>query len=179
MSNVADRTLLGILAALMAFGPLSIDMYLPAFASIAADFSVSTARVELSLASFFIGLAAGQLLHGSLSDRFGRRPVVLFGLGMYVVDDCGSDAVARCECRRGLCMARHDSIHRGCVRCGPVSQLHDGSALAMAGVVGGCAVASCVMSYSERKIRSVARLSSSQTGACQLQVRGEHHVERR
>ncbi len=85
MSNLADRTLLAILAALMAFGPLSIDMYLPTFASIAADFSVSTAQVELSLASFFIGLAAGQLLHGSLSDRFGRRPVVLFGLGIYVV----------------------------------------------------------------------------------------------
>ena len=85
MSNVTERTLLVILAALMAFGPLSIDMYLPAFASIAADFAVSTARVELSLASFFVGLALGQLLHGSLSDRFGRRPVVLVGLGLYVV----------------------------------------------------------------------------------------------
>jgi MFS transporter, DHA1 family, multidrug resistance protein len=84
MNKVADRTLLTILAALMAFGPLSIDMYLPAFASIAADFAVATARVELSLASFFIGLAAGQLLHGSLADRFGRRPVVLLGLGAYV-----------------------------------------------------------------------------------------------
>ena len=84
MSNVTERTLLVILAALMAFGPLSIDMYLPAFTSIAADFAVSTARVELSLASFFVGLALGQLLHGSLSDRFGRRPVVLVGLGLYV-----------------------------------------------------------------------------------------------
>ncbi len=85
MTQVTERALLVILAALMAFGPLSIDMYLPAFAAIAADFGVSTARVELSLASFFVGLALGQLLHGALSDRFGRRPVVLFGLGLYVL----------------------------------------------------------------------------------------------
>ena len=84
MSATADRVLLSILAALMAFGPLSIDMYLPAFASIAADFGVSTSRVELSLASFFIGLALGQLPHGALSDRFGRRPIVLLGLGLYI-----------------------------------------------------------------------------------------------
>ena len=93
MSNVTERTLLVILAALMAFGPLSIDMYLPAFTSIAADFAVSTARVELSLAAFFVGLALGQLLHGSLSDRFGRRPVVLAGLGFYVVA-CAACALA-------------------------------------------------------------------------------------
>lgn len=409
MSNVSDRTLLVILAALMAFGPLSIDMYLPAFASIAADFNVSTARVELSLASFFIGLAAGQLLHGSLSDRFGRRPVVLFGLGTYVLAcvacalapsveflvgarfiqalaACAGIVVSRAVVRdkfesreaarvfsmlmlvmgvapilapaigslvtavagwramfgllailgllaayavhvrlpetrvpsskkpavlrvladrpfvrnaiaggtayagmfayitgapfvfierfglspqqfallfgaNALALIASSQLNRrlllrwdmqrilrwafpalavtgtvlavsaylgagfwgiavplwfyvgilgmtypnttavamqshaanagaasawlGTIQftvaaCAAalVSRLHDGSALAMAGVVGGCAVASCVVFYSERKIRSVARLSSSQTGACQLQVRGEHHVER-
>jgi MFS transporter, DHA1 family, multidrug resistance protein len=84
MPSASERTLLLILAGLMAFGPLSIDMYLPGFPLIAADFAVPTARVELSLASFFIGLALGQLLHGPLSDRYGRRPIVLLGLGVYV-----------------------------------------------------------------------------------------------
>lgn len=78
-----DRRLTLILGALMAFGPLSIDLYLPSFPLIAASFSTSPARVELSLASFFIGLALGQPLYGPLSDRLGRRPTVLLGLGVY------------------------------------------------------------------------------------------------
>jgi len=80
-----DRILILILGALMAFGPLSIDLYLPSFPLIAARFSVSPARVELSLASFFIGLALGQLLYGPLSDRLGRRPTVLLGLSIYAI----------------------------------------------------------------------------------------------
>ncbi|MDQ3252354.1 MAG: multidrug effflux MFS transporter [Acidobacteriota bacterium] len=80
-----DRMLILILGALMAFGPLSIDLYLPSFPLIAASFSVSPARVELSLASFFVGLALGQLLYGPLSDRLGRRPAVLLGLGVYAI----------------------------------------------------------------------------------------------
>jgi DHA1 family bicyclomycin/chloramphenicol resistance-like MFS transporter len=80
-----DRILVLILGALMAFGPLSIDLYLPSFPFIAASFSVSSARVELSLASFFIGLALGQLLYGPLSDHLGRRPTVLLGLSVYAI----------------------------------------------------------------------------------------------
>lgn len=84
-----ERVLILILGALMAFGPLSIDLYLPSFPRIAASFSVSPARVELSLASFFIGLALGQLLYGPLSDRLGRRPTVLLGLGVYTIASTG------------------------------------------------------------------------------------------
>lgn len=84
-----DRVLILILGTLMAFGPLSIDLYLPSFPLIAASFSVSPARVELSLASFLIGLALGQLLYGPLSDRLGRRPTVLLGLGVYAIASMG------------------------------------------------------------------------------------------
>jgi DHA1 family bicyclomycin/chloramphenicol resistance-like MFS transporter len=58
-----------LLGALTAIGPLSIDMYLPSFPTLKRI----RAGVQLSLASFFIGMAMGQILYGSLSDRFGRK----------------------------------------------------------------------------------------------------------
>src|SRR5215204_6363603 len=72
-----------ILASLTAFAPLSIDMYLPSFPQIAADFGVPVARVELSLATFFVGLAFGQLLYGTATDRFGRKKPLYVGLSIY------------------------------------------------------------------------------------------------
>ena len=72
-----------ILASLTAFSPLSIDMYLPSFPQIAAEFGVSVARVELSLATFFIGLSCGQLLYGTATDRFGRKKPLYIGLSLY------------------------------------------------------------------------------------------------
>jgi DHA1 family bicyclomycin/chloramphenicol resistance-like MFS transporter len=72
-----------ILATLTAFGPLSIDMYLPAFPQIANDFHTSIVTVQLSLTSFFLGLALGQLFYGPVIDRFGRKPPVYFGLVVY------------------------------------------------------------------------------------------------
>lgn len=74
-----------VLALLTAFGPLSIDMYLPAFGDIAQSFATESNRVELSLTSFFLGLFIGQLLYGTASDRFGRKPPLYFGLVLYVV----------------------------------------------------------------------------------------------
>lgn len=74
-----------VLALLTAFGPLSIDMYLPAFGDIAQSFSTESNRVELSLTSFFLGLFIGQLLYGTASDRFGRKPPLYFGLVLYII----------------------------------------------------------------------------------------------
>ncbi|SDB12489.1 MFS transporter, DHA1 family, bicyclomycin/chloramphenicol resistance protein [Pseudidiomarina indica] len=74
-----------VLALLTAFGPLSIDMYLPAFGDIAADFGTPSNRVELSLTSFFLGLFIGQLLYGTASDRFGRKPPLYFGVTLFIV----------------------------------------------------------------------------------------------
>jgi MFS transporter, DHA1 family, multidrug resistance protein len=72
-----------ILASLTAFSPLSIDMYLPSFPRIATDFGTTVAGIELSLATFFIGLSFGQLLYGTATDRFGRKKPLYIGLIIY------------------------------------------------------------------------------------------------
>jgi len=64
-------------------------MYLPSFPRIAADFGVEVAKIELSLASFFIGLSFGQLLYGSATDRFGRKRPLYFGLSLYLIASLG------------------------------------------------------------------------------------------
>ncbi len=69
----------------MALGPLSVDMYLPALPAIATDLAARYAAVQQSLSAFVLGLAAGQLLFGPLSDRVGRRPVLALGLTLYVI----------------------------------------------------------------------------------------------
>ncbi|RUO60624.1 multidrug effflux MFS transporter [Pseudidiomarina insulisalsae] len=74
-----------VLALLTMFGPLSIDMYLPAFGDIAASYGTQSNRVELSLTSFFLGLFVGQLLYGTASDKWGRKPPLYFGLSLYIL----------------------------------------------------------------------------------------------
>src|SRR4051812_12184702 len=64
-------------------------MYLPAFPELAAGFGVPTTTVALTLSSYFIGLAAGQVVYGPLLDRFGRKPPLTVGLGLFVVASCG------------------------------------------------------------------------------------------
>src|SRR3569833_1239641 len=78
-----------ILGLLIALSPFSIDMYLPAFGDIARSLHTSTSRVDLSLSSYFIGLAFGQLLYGPLMDRFGRKVPLYFGLGLYIIASVG------------------------------------------------------------------------------------------
>lgn len=72
-----------LLGALTAIGPLSIDMYLPAFPEMARGLGAHAGAVEFSLASFFIGMAIGQLFYGPVSDRFGRRRPLMAGLALY------------------------------------------------------------------------------------------------
>jgi DHA1 family bicyclomycin/chloramphenicol resistance-like MFS transporter len=74
-----------ILGLITAIGPLSLDMYLPAFPAIADDLGVSDAQVQLSLTTCLIGLALGQLVCGPLSDRWGRRWPAILGVGAYAV----------------------------------------------------------------------------------------------
>ena len=69
-----------ILAALTAFAPLSTDMYLASFSSLAETFGTDEGRVQLSLSVFFFGLSVGQLIYGPLVDRFGRKPPLIAGL---------------------------------------------------------------------------------------------------
>lgn len=78
-----------ILGTLTALGPFSIDMYLPGFEAIAKDLHVTPTDVGFSLASYFIGISAGQLLYGPLLDRFGRKIPLYFGLVLYILASVG------------------------------------------------------------------------------------------
>ena len=71
------------LAGLSVLGFLATDMYLPAFAAIQADLQTPASAVSASLSLFLAGFAAAQLLWGPLSDRYGRKPVLLIGLTIF------------------------------------------------------------------------------------------------
>ena len=78
-------TIILILGTLIAIGPFSIDMYLPGFGNVADDFGVDISRVGLTLTSYLIGIALGQLAYGPLMDRFGRRRPLIGGLILFTV----------------------------------------------------------------------------------------------
>ncbi|HEX4705005.1 MAG TPA: Bcr/CflA family multidrug efflux MFS transporter [Pseudonocardiaceae bacterium] len=74
-----------ILGSLSAFGPLSIDMYLPAFPAISAGLHAGPSAVQLTLTTCLIGLSFGQLIAGPVSDTLGRRRPLLVGIAVYTV----------------------------------------------------------------------------------------------
>ncbi len=80
-----DTGLLMLLALLSAFIPLSTDMYLPALPTMTTAFHTTKSLVNLTLILFFMCYSLGTLLWGPLSDKYGRRPILLYGLGCYVL----------------------------------------------------------------------------------------------
>ncbi len=74
-----------LLTALVALGPLSTDLYLPSLPAMTRQFSASVAEMQLTLSLFMVAFALAQLVYGPLSDRFGRRPVLLAGLLVYLL----------------------------------------------------------------------------------------------
>jgi DHA1 family bicyclomycin/chloramphenicol resistance-like MFS transporter len=74
-----------VLGALVALGPLTIDMYLPALPKIAADLSVSSSVAQLTLTGTLTGLALGQLIVGPLSDSLGRRIPLMAGIVLHML----------------------------------------------------------------------------------------------
>jgi DHA1 family bicyclomycin/chloramphenicol resistance-like MFS transporter len=82
-------TLAVMLACLGMLGPFSIDTYLPAFAGISASIGATPAQMQQTLSSYLFGFAVMNLFHGALSDSFGRRPVVLWGLAMFTLASVG------------------------------------------------------------------------------------------
>src|SRR3546814_938406 len=74
-----------LLTMLVAFGPMSTDMYLPSLPALVADFGSDVPTVQLTLSAFLVAFAVSMLVYGLLSDRFGRRPVLLGAISIYVV----------------------------------------------------------------------------------------------
>ncbi|WP_436970947.1 multidrug effflux MFS transporter [Micromonospora coxensis] len=85
MSRRQRLRLVLVLGSLIAVGPLTIDMYLPALPAIVADFHTTSAAVQLTLTGTLAGLAVGQLLIGPLSDAVGRRTPLIAGIALHVV----------------------------------------------------------------------------------------------
>lgn len=74
-----------VMGVMIAIGPLSIDMYLPALPTMAGEFGVSVAQVSKSVPFYFIGLVFGQLFYGPFSDRVGRVMPMYIGMTIYII----------------------------------------------------------------------------------------------
>src|ERR1700685_1793677 len=93
--NLAQRSrsqnffLILMMGALNTITPISIDMYLPAFPKIAGDLHTSIGNISLSVSTYFLEFALGQILYGPLLDRFGRKRPLYVGLCLYVMATLG------------------------------------------------------------------------------------------
>jgi DHA1 family bicyclomycin/chloramphenicol resistance-like MFS transporter len=110
-----SRIVAVLLTALVAFGPVSTDLYLPSLPAMVDAFGTSVSRAQLTLSMFMVGFAVGMLIYGPLSDRFGRRPVLLGGVLIYVA---ASVACLMAESIDALVAARFFQAVGAC--CGPV-----------------------------------------------------------
>jgi DHA1 family bicyclomycin/chloramphenicol resistance-like MFS transporter len=77
------------LGILMAFGPMAVDMYLPALPAIRRSFGATEDQVQWSLSAFFLGFGVGQIAWGALADRFGRRGPIAAGILLYCIASIG------------------------------------------------------------------------------------------
>jgi DHA1 family bicyclomycin/chloramphenicol resistance-like MFS transporter len=81
---IVRPSFIALLVAVSAVSPLGINMYLPSMPGMARAFSVDFTTIQLTLSLYLAAMALGQLIIGPLSDRFGRRPVLLIGLTAFV-----------------------------------------------------------------------------------------------
>src|SRR3984885_9256030 len=81
-----------LLSFLTALGPLSMDMYLPSLPDIGRALHAPTLHVQLTISSYLFGFAVGQIFYGPISDRIGRKPVLLAALVLYGVASIGCAA---------------------------------------------------------------------------------------
>ena len=88
-NNRTSKYLLILLSALVAFGPLSIDMYLPSLPTIAIEMSTDITAVQKTITIFLIGFSVGMLTYGPLSDHYGRKKLLMIGMTIYVISTLG------------------------------------------------------------------------------------------
>ncbi len=94
MTHSQKNLLIFLIGCIAALGPFTIDMYLPAFPSLAKDFNTSEKNIALTLSTYFIGISLGQLIYGPLIDRFGRKRPLLIGLVIYLFASIGCSLAA-------------------------------------------------------------------------------------
>ena len=87
--KAGNTLIIWILGSLATVSPFAIDLYLPAFSQIAGEFSTTPAEISLSISSYFIGMAVGQILYGPLLDRFGRKRPLYAGLFVFILASIG------------------------------------------------------------------------------------------
>jgi len=78
-----------LLASLAAMGPAAVDIYLPSLPAMAHDFGAPAGKAELTVAAFLLGVSSGQLFHGPLSDRIGRKPPLIGAVAVFVLASVG------------------------------------------------------------------------------------------
>ena len=125
----ATRGIAALLASLSALGPFSIDTYLPAFPDIASTLGASQLDVQQTLSVYLLSFAVMTLWHGAISDRFGRRRVILWALALFGAASLGCVFASRIEhlwfwrAMQGISAGAGIVISRAIVR-----DLYDGAA---------------------------------------------------
>jgi DHA1 family bicyclomycin/chloramphenicol resistance-like MFS transporter len=122
--RVHQRTwrLAGLIASLSMLGPFSIDLYLPAFPAIAAEFSASAIAMQQTLSAYLFAYGFMMLWHGALSDALGRRPIILGGLAIYAFATLGCAIAGNIETlwlfrtAQGICAGTGLVIGRAIIR---------------------------------------------------------------
>jgi len=89
MTRQSHPLLIVLLAAVIALTPLAVDMYLPAMPDIALSLGTHIGNVQQSLSIFLAAYASGMLLFGPLADKWGRRPLAIFGLSGFTLSSIG------------------------------------------------------------------------------------------
>ena len=111
-----------LVAGLATIGPFTIDTYLPSFPAIAADLGTTEALVQQTLTAYLIPFGVMMLFHGAISDAVGRRPVILVGVGGYVLASIGCalapnmQVLLICRALQGLVAGASTSLSRAVVR---------------------------------------------------------------
>lgn len=85
-----SKFLIVILAGLVAFGPLSIDMYLPSLTAITEDLGASISDIKQTITFFLFGFSIGMFFYGPLSDHYGRRVLLIIGISIYLIATAGT-----------------------------------------------------------------------------------------
>src|SRR5690242_16676982 len=89
-TGMTSRTMLLLLVAMTGLAPISLYMLVPALPMLATTFGRDISIAQMTVSLFMVGLACSQIVMGPLSDRFGRKPVLLAGLGLMVLASAGA-----------------------------------------------------------------------------------------